>query len=106
MTLTKQNVEDLIYATDHGVNISKTQKATISATLNAEMCENELNTDSDLSTDATLYDFDNVSEVEPSAVYDIDYEDRAKDILFAQYQLSESSMLKYIHQLVNIIRNK
>lgn len=106
MTLTKQNVEDLIYATDHGVNISKTQKATISATLNAEMCENELNIDSDLSTDATLYDFDNVSEVEPSAVYDIDYEDRAKDILFAQYQLSESSMLKYVHQLVNIIRNK
>ena len=38
MTLTEQNVEDLIYATDHGVNISKTQKATISATLNAEMC--------------------------------------------------------------------
>lgn len=106
MTLTKQNVEDLIYATDHGVNISKTQKATISATLNAEMCENELNTDSDLSTDTTLYDFDNVSEVEPSAVYDIDYEDRVKDILFAQYQLSESSMLKYVHQLVNIIRNK
>lgn len=104
MKLTNENVDDLIYALDHGVDISKTQKATVSASLNAEMCENGLNTDSNLATDAMLYDFDNVSDVEPSAIYDIDFYDEQNNIVFAKYQVTEQQMLKYIHELVKNIR--
>lgn len=104
MKLTNENVDDLIYALDHGVDISKTQKATVSASLNAEMCENELNTNSDLASDAMLYDFDNVSNVEPSAIYDIDFYDNQNNIIFAKYQVTEPQMLKYIHELVKTIR--
>lgn len=104
MKLTNENVDDLIYALDHGVDISKTQTATVCASLNAEMCENDLNTDSDLTCDAMLYDFDNVSSVEPSAIYDIDFYDEQNNIAFAKYQVTEQQMLKYIHELVKTIR--
>ena len=104
MKLTNENVEDLIYALGHGVDISKTQKATVCASLNAEMCENDLDTDSDLTCDGMLYDFDNVSDVEPSAIYDIDFYDMQNNIVFAKHQVTEPQMLKYIHELVNTIR--
>lgn len=104
MKLTNENVDDLIYALDHGVDISKTQKATVCASLNAEMCENDLNTDSNLASDAMLYDFDNVSSVEPSAIYDIDFYDTQNNIAFAKYQVKEPQMLKYMHELVKTIR--
>lgn len=104
MKLTNENVDDLIYALDHGVDISKTQKATVCASLNAEMCENDLNTDSDLTCDAMLYDFNNVSSVEPSAIYDIDFYDEQNNIAFAKYQVTEQQMLKYIHELVKTLR--
>lgn len=104
MKLTNENVDDLIYALDHGADISKTQKATVSASLNAEICENDLNTDSDLASDTMLYDFDNVSNVEPSAIYDIDFYDNQNNIAFAKYQVTEQQMLKYIHELVKTIR--
>lgn len=104
MKLTNENVEDLIYALDHGVDIAKTQKATVCASLNAEMCENDLDTDSDLTCDAMLYDFDNVSDVEPSAIYDVDFYDTQNNIVFAKHQVTEPQMLKYIHELVKTIR--
>lgn len=104
MKLTNENVDDLIYALDYGVDISKTQKATVCASLNAEMCENDLNTDSNLATDAMLYDFDNVSDVEPSAIYDVDFYDTQNNIVFAKHQVTEPQMLKYIHEIVKTIR--
>lgn len=103
MKLTEQNIQDLIYVLDHNADISKQQKATVSASLNAEMCENELNTNSDLSNDATLYDFDNVSDVEPNSIYNVIYEDRANNILVNKTSLSESDMLKCVHNLAESI---
>lgn len=69
------------------------------------MCENELNTDSDLSNDATLYDFDNVSDVKPSSVYNVIYEDRVNSILVNKTSLSESDMFKCVHNLAKLIHN-
>lgn len=106
MKLTEQNIQDLIYVLNHNADISKQQKATVSASLNAEMCENELNPDSDLSNDATLYDFDNVSDVKPGSVYNVIYEDRVNNIMVNQTNLSESDMLKCVHNLAKLIRNK
>lgn len=105
MTLTNQNVENLLFVMSRGCDIYKSQTATINSSLNYELCRDNLATGDDLDNTEMLYDFDNASNVKHDAKYSIDFYDSRTHLALSNSYLSQAQMLKYVHNLAQKLKN-
>ena len=106
MTLTNQNVDDLLFVMSHGCDIYKSQTATINSSLNYELCRDNLAAGDNLDNTEMLYDFDNTSNIKHDAKYSIDFYNSYARLALSKSNLTQKQMLNCVHNLAQELKNQ